>query len=182
MFFDFSTSNATLLFILETIIGLGTFANILFGTIWCVYFLFRTNVSRRKLHYLKKQTAEKCVGEFLNAKVDYIKSIFIAAISFSEVLAHLGMTGEVFFQRMFRSQSLNLSNCTHERPFLELSYQHRGYRTICALGVVSILVFVSLIHILTSYLSHAYSEKRITNIMRRERVMFAWLFIQLVCV
>ena len=171
-------------FIVRLIVSIGIIGNILFGTVWCVYFLFRIKVLRNKVYYLKKQTDERYFDELKNAKVDYIKSIFIAAISFSEIVFHLGFVANFLFSKTGISDSDGLPNCTSkdELYFTKLSYNSQAFRESNALTFTSIIVFVSLIHILTSYLSHAYSEKRITNIMRRERVMFAWLFIQLVCV
>ena len=176
MFPDFSH---TLLKCLHIITGISVIGNIIFGSVWFVYYLFRINTLRKKVYYLKKQTDERCLEELKDAKVDYIKSIFIAAISAFEVLAHLGITEIEIFLKYTK-----VSNCssTNRIDYLEYTYHYPVARTILSFIAATTIVFVSLIHILTSYLSHAYSEKRITNIMRRERVMFAWLFIQLVCV
>ena len=176
MFSDFSHK---LLKCLHIITGISIIGNIIFGSVWFVYYLFRINTLKKKVYYLKKQTDERCFEELKNAKVDYIKSIFIAAISAFEVLAHLGITEISIFLKYTK-----VSNCssTNRIDYLEYTYHYPVARTILSFIAATTIVFVSLIHILTSYLSHAYSEKRITNIMRRERVMFAWLFIQLVCV
>ena len=163
--------------IISFIGSIGVFGNILFGIVWCFYFLFRINVLRKKVYYLKKQTNERCLNELTNAKVEYIKSIFIAAISASEVLGHVCFVGVLTYQNLAKSPK---NSCGPD--FLKYSEHHLLYRMIAALANTSVIVFISLIHILTSYLSHAYSEKRHTNIMRREGFMFAWLFIQLVCV
>ena len=177
MLFNFYDSLHKSFIFINSIIGIGFIGNIIFGTVWCVYFLFRIKVLRKKVYYLKKQTDERYFDELNNAKVDYIKSIFIAAISISEVMFHLGFGAGSILQGIVK-----MPNCTEETYQFKLSYHSQAYRVNLAFIVTSIIMFVSLIHILTSYLSHAYSEKRITNIMRRERVMFAWLFIQLVCV
>ena len=178
MIFKLSNPYPILAYIIKSLFAIGVIGNILFGTVWCVYFLFRIKVLRKKVCILKKQTDERCFDVLKNAKVDYIKSIFIAAISFSEVMFHLGFIAAYISQKTEK----NLKNCTSELFFLNLTHQSQAYRANCVLIVTFGTIFISLIHILTSYLSHAYSEKRITNIMRRERVMFAWLFIQLVCV
>ena len=171
-------------FVVDLINYFGIIGNILFGTVWCVYFLFRIKVLRKKVCILKKQTDERYFDELNNAKVDYIKSIFIAAISFSEIVFHLGFVAGFIVSQLRISDLKDVPNCTvkDESYITKHSYNSQGFRAIFVLIITSIIMFVSLIHILTSYLSHAYSEKRITNIMRRERVMFAWLFIQLVCV
>ena len=176
MFFNFSDLKHIFASIIELIIGIGIIGDVIFGTVWCVYFLFRIKVLRKKVYYLKKQTDERYFDELKNAKVDYIKSIFIAAISAFEVLFHFGIVAYISYKNFL------VSNGTCGSYFTKYSIHSQGFRTVCVLIITSIIMFVSLIHILTSYLSHAYSEKRITNIMRRERVMFAWLFIQLVCV
>ena len=162
---------------IKSIIGIGIAGNIIFGTVWCVYFLFRIKVLGKKVCYLKKQTDERCFDELKNAKVDYIKSIFIAAISTFEVLAHLCMANEFVIDGFVKTP-----NCTGVTYAFKLVHYSQACKVNFAFIPTTIIIFISLIHILTSYLSHAYSGKRITNIMRRERVMFAWLFIQLVCV
>ena len=174
---DTSSLSGIFISVIDLLLSIATICNILFGTVWCVYFLFRIKVLRKKVYYLKKQTDERCFDAINNAKVDYIKSIFIAAISFFEVSTHLGVAGAMMYQNIFK-----LPSGTCGLYILEYSYYSQAYRGIYVLAFISLIMSVSLIHILTSYLSHAYSEKRITNIMRRERVMFAWLFIQLVCV
>ena len=167
-----------MLYTFQIVISIGVIGNIIFGTVWGIYFLLRINTLRKKVYYLKKQTDERCFDELKNAKVDYIKSIFIAAISAFEVLTHLGLVEIEVFQNLIK---VPIQNCSSQL-YIEYSFYSPLYRVIAAFAITSVIVFLSLIHILTSYLSHAYSEKRITNIMRRERVMFAWLFIQLVCV
>ena len=102
----FSSFPNILLTIIRFIIGLEIVGNIVFGTIWCVYFLFRINVLRKKVYYLKKQTNERCLDELKNAKVDYIKSIFIAAISASEVIAHLSFSGCYLYQNFVQLPTL----------------------------------------------------------------------------
>ena len=177
MFPNLSDTKHIIQFITNLIIGIGAICNILFGTVWCVYFLFRIKVLRKKVYYLKKQTDERYFDALNNAKVDYIKSIFIAAISFSEVMFHLSAGCVIANQNFIKLHNDSCGTC-----FSKYSYNSLAYRMYLSLTSTFIIMFVSLIHILTSYMSHAYSEKRITNIMRRERVMFAWLFIQLVCV
>ena len=177
MFLNFSDLKHIILAIFLLINIIGFVVNILFGIVWFLYFLFRIKVLRKKVYYLKKQTDERCLGELNNAKVDHIKSIFLAAITIFEVLFHLSEAGAIAYQNV-----LKLPNDSCGTYFTEYLHDSQGFRAYFAFTITSIITFVSLIHILTSYLSHAYSEKRITNIMRRERVMFAWLFIQLVCV
>ena len=177
MFYKFSDLKHIIIFIFLLINTIGLIFNFLFGIVWFLYFLFRTKVLRKKVYYLKKQTDERCLGELNNAKVDYIKSILLAAISGFEVIFHLSMVGAFAYPNV-----LKLPNDSCGTFFAKYVHDSQGFRAYFAFLISCIIMFVSLIHILTSYLSHAYSEKRITNIMRRERVMFAWLFIQLVCV
>ena len=68
----------------ESISILPGFGIIILATIWCLYFLSRIRELRKKIHCLKKQT-EEWYEELTNAKVDYIRSVFIAAICFFEV-------------------------------------------------------------------------------------------------
>ena len=141
------------------------------ATIWCLYFLSRIRELNKKIHYLKKQTEERCYEELTNAKVDYIKSIFIAVICFFEIIHFLNI-----FVLNFTTKYLN---CTARFAILDL-YHHTEARVLLAMYVASILLYTSLIHILTSYLCHAYAEKRIITLTRRDRVLIFCLLIQLV--
>ena len=144
------------------------------ATVWCLYFLSRIRELSRKIHYLKKQTEERCYEELTNAKVDYIKSIFIAAISASEVLEYICVAVVGTFHIFV---NVKTDNC----PFpIAFSKELHSFRVFMLLGVSCMIIFLSLSHILTSYLCHAYAEKRIITLTRRDKVLISCLLIQLV--
>ena len=152
---------------------------VLLATVWCVYFLSRVREIGRKIHYLKKQREERCYEELINAKVDYIKSIFIVAISAFEIITSISPIIVLRINNIDRKTKVN--TCTGDYLFVE-SYHYTFVRGLLALEISSLLIYTSLIHILTSYLSHAYAIKRVISLARRDKVMLAWLFIQLIVI
>ena len=150
-----------------------------FATVWCLYFLSRIRELSRKIHYLKKQTEERCYEELTNAKVDYIKSIFIAAICFFEIVKFVNFIILVVSIHIDKNDT-SAPNCTNIKFILGSSYNSYFIRGLMAMEVSSILLYTSLIHILTSYLCHAYAEKRIITLTRRDKVLISYLLIQLV--
>ena len=165
----------------QVLICLLGFGITLLTTVWCVYFLSRVREIGRKIHYLKKQREERCYEELINAKVDYIKSIFIAAISALEsfVLWFILLLMVIAFNSIPQQ---TIANCPGGLYFVEEIYHYTLVRGLLALEISSLLIYTSLIHILTSYLSHAYAIKRVISLARRDKVMLAWLFIQLIVI
>ena len=162
--------------IIHLFTGIATAGIVLLAAVWCGYFLSRVREIGRKIHYLKKQREERCYEELINAKVDYIKSIFIAAISASEALIYLSAIVVGYFHIFVRVH-------THNCPFpIRYTNELHSFRVVVLLAVSSVITFLSLIHILTSYLSHAYAIKRVISLARRDKVMLAWLFIQLIVI
>ena len=153
------------------------------ATIWCLYFLSRIRELSRKIHYLKKQTEERCYEELTNAKVDYIKSIFIAAICFFEVSSFvcfcLGIAEHNLL--IIKEKENKLYNCSNVNV-IENFKNFTFTRILFAMDVSSLLLYTSLVHILTSYLCHAYAEKRIITLTRRDKVLISYLLIQLVVI
>ena len=151
---------------------------VLLATVWCLYFLSRIRELSRKIHYLKKQTEERCYEELTNAKVDYIRSIFIAAICFFEVSSFVCFCLGIAEHNLLISENKfhNCSNVNLIENFKNFTFT----RVLMAMDVSSILLYTSFIHILTSYLCHAYAEKRIITFTRRDKVLISCLLIQLV--
>ena len=159
-------------------------ASLILAIVWFVYFLSRVRELSKKIHYLKKQTDERCCEELTNAKVDYVKSLFIAGICLFEVLSFVNSISLAASADLSPSATggLNTSenqNCS-EMILLESSYRSYFVRGLLALELSSVLVYTSLIHTLTAYLSHAYAEKRVIRLTRGDKVLLLWLLLQLI--
>ena len=165
-------------FICELIAILPSLGILFLATVWCLYFLSRIRELSRKIHYLKKQTEERCYEELTNAKVDYIKSIFIAAICFFEVSSLISFCLEGAEHNLLISKK-KFHNCSNVN-IIEDYKNFTFTRVLVAMDVSFILLYTSLIHILTSYLCHAYAEKRIITFTRRDKVLMSCLLIQLI--
>ena len=164
----------------QIIITLLSFGVAFFTTIWCLYFLSRIRELSRKIHYLKKQTEERCYEELTNAKVDYIKYIFIAAICFFEVFPFYFVLILVIIFNIYQQQPIN--NCPGGNYLIEEIYNYSYIRVLLAMEIASVVIYMSLVHILTSYLSHTYETKRIITLTRRDKVLISCLLIQLVVI
>ena len=148
---------------------------VLLAIVWCVYFLSRVRELGRKIHYLKKQRDERCCEELTNAKVDYVKSLFIAGICLFEILSLVcGFIG-IFVHNKILSEHRNASTVV----VVDLIYSTYA-RVVVAMALSSVLVYTSLIHTLTGYLSHAYAEKRVIRLTRGDKVLLLWLLLQLI--
>ena len=167
------------IFINQLITSCAVLGIIVLGCIWFVYFLRRARVLSRKIHYLKKQTDERCHEELTNARVDYIRSIFIAAISAFEIVPHVILPGFFAFQNILDENLVN--NCSTQK-FFYYSYNVPVYRVFSVIALSSLIIALSLIHILTCYLNNAYGQKRIVTLTNRERLLFVWMLIQLIVV
>ena len=162
--------------VIEMLILVPTVGIVLLAVVWCVYFLSRVRELGRKVHYLKKQTDERCCEELTNAKVDYVKSMFIAGISASEVAMCLCVFAAMYFHEFIRINP-------HDCPFpISYSKEVHAFRVFVLLGVSSIITLLSLSHTLTSYLSHAYAERRVIGLTRGDKVLLSCLIIQLVII
>ena len=162
--------------IISGISGLGTF---ILATIWCLYFLSRIRELSRKIHYLKKQTEERCYEELTNAKVDYIKSIFITAICFFEIKSIIFAVIIVIFRTVIPDEKID--GCPVP-SFIELIYHIPIFRILVSLLLTSNIIFLSLNHILTFYLSKAYEGTRVINLTSGTKLLFILMSIQIVIV
>ena len=162
----------------QIIIAVLCFGIVFFTTIWCVYFLSRVRQLSRKIHYLKKQTDERCCEELTNAKVDYVKSMFIAGIAISESFPFWFVFALVIVFNLIPQQPIG--NCPGGNYLIEEIYHNYFVRGLLALELSSVLVYTSLIHTLTAYLSHAYAEKRVIRLTRGDKVLLLWLLLQLI--
>ena len=147
--------------------------------IWCVYFLRRASGLSSKIHQLKKQTDERCLDELKNARVDFIKSIFIAAISASEIIPSILALGFYGLPNIIDRSLVN--NCS-TNTYFDYSYNVPIYRAFPVAFVSSLIITLSLVHILTSYMTHAYSQQRIITLTYQEKLLFVWMLIELIVV
>ena len=141
--------------------------------VWGIYFACRVREFGKKVHYLKKQTDERCQEELTNARVELIKSIFLTVICLTEVIGHVYILISLFFHRKTNKIDCtenNLINLIRTEPFIRYS---------TAMSVSCILIYTSLIHILTSYMANAYAVKRVVKLSRREKFLLLLLFTQL---
>ncbi|KAI6660308.1 hypothetical protein LOD99_13896 [Oopsacas minuta] len=152
------------------------------AAIWLLYFLSRLRSLSKKIHYLKKQTDERCKQELTNARVDYIKSLFIAAICACEILQTLAIVPIEVSLYLLKPYKLLVGNCTLDgnNQIFSAIFHHMFIRCFIAAVMSSFLTYTSLVHILTSYLSNAYADKRVIKLTKRELFMFVLLLTQLV--
>ena len=172
--------NGKINLIFECIVLIFCVGIVLLAAVWCGYFLSRVREIGRKIHYLKKQREERCYEELINAKVDYIKSIFIVAISAFEIFSLIFFFCGIFIHNVLIHEHKHF-HCKDHTLIGDVA-NFTFIRGLLALEISSELIYTSLIHILTSYLSHAYAIKRVISLARRDKVLLAWLLIQLIVI
>ena len=169
--------SSKLIFGATVVVSLGT---TLLAVVWLLYFLFRVSESSKKVHYLKKQTDERCRDDLTNARVDYIKNIFIALICLSEVVGGVDIIVDAVLYGIIYAPSMPITGCTESsHSIIETTFHFKFYRVCLLVGLSSFLVHTSLIHILTSYMVNAYAEKRVVKLGRRAKLLLLLLFTQL---
>ena len=161
-----------------TIISL-LFVTSLFVVSWSVYFWFRLREVTKKIHYLKRQRDQRCQDELANARVDYVKCVFLLGICLAEGVDLI----VVIFLLAQRSiiPSSPTGNCTGDNTPIALYYQ-KSYRYSLVVTVSCTLIYTSLIHTLTSYMANAFEEKRVVRLGRREKLLLLLLFTQIAIV
>ena len=155
-----------------------TFLTTLLVLVWGIYFACRIREFGKKVHYLKKQTDERCQEELTNARVELIKSIFLTVICLTEVLGYVYVQISVIYHPKTKTKN---SDCTENNLVKEIETEP-FIRYSNAMTFSCILIYTSLIHILTSYMANAYAVKRVVKLSRREKLLFLLLFTQLVVV
>ena len=163
------------------ITGLSVFGTLVLAIVWFVYFLSRVRELSRKIHYLKEQTDERCCEELTNAKVDHVKSLFIAAISASEIMI-IVITSVLFVvQIMAPTENYQIHGCLGP-IFVEMVVYFPFYKEMVSLLISLVIVFLSLNHILTLYLSRAYRVMRVIQLTYGARILFLVMLIQIIIV
>ena len=161
----------------QLIIGTITSLITLLNLVWGIYFACRVREFGKKVHYLKKQTDERCQEELTNARVELTKSIFLTVICLTEVFDFVYILISVIFYDKSPTEKTdcpnNLVNEIRTKLFIRYSI---------AISVSCFLIYTSLIHILTSYMANAYAEKRVVKLGRREKLLLLLLFTQLAVV
>ena len=155
----------------------------LLAAVWLLYFVFRVWESSKKVHYLKKQTDERCRDDLTNARVDYIKNVFIALICLSEVVGGVVVPVSLVLYSTIFAPSMPITGCTESSHSVIETIFHFKFSRVCLLVILSsFLVHMSLVHILTSYMVNAYAEKRVVKLGRREKLLLLLLFTQIAVV
>ena len=138
-----------------------------------IYYLSRINILNKKLHFLKKQTDQRCLEEWKNSRVDYIKSVFITLISVFEMFPYL--IGHV---ALVTANNIHVEfkpdNCSSSKVVENISH-YTIFRVMIALGASVIILNISLVHTLTFYLCHAYSVKRNIRFTIRDGFLLLWV-------
>ena len=180
----------------QLIIGIIIFLTTLLVLVWGIYFACRVREFGKKVHYLKKQTDERCQEELTNARVELINYIFLTVICLTEVIGFAYYITNLILHSKIPTETHhcpgdNLINEIRTEPFIRYS---TGYsvaneirsdpfiRYSIAISVSCILIYTSLIHILTSYMANAYAVKRVVELSRRVKLLFLLLFTQLAVV
>ena len=135
--------------------------------VWLFYYLSRINKLRKRVNGLKNQSQE--YDHFKNARVKYIKSILMSIILFVELLIFALLIFIITSLRHLLEQKQR-NNCDTS-AIIRLSH-NLTFRYVTTLALVLFTVYLSLIHIVTSYLSTAYSGPRNTKLSKRELGMF----------
>ena len=155
----------------------------LLAAVWLLYFLFRVWESSKKVHYLKKQTDERCRDDLTNARVDYIKNIFIALICLSEVVGGVVAIVYAVLKNTIYTSPMPITGCTESSHSVIETIINFKFSRVCLLVILSsFLVYTSLVHTLTSYMVNAYAEKRVVKLGRREKLLLLLLFTQIAVV
>ena len=144
--------------------------------VWFVYFINNTLLIRKKINYLKHNTHSYKLDRLINALIDYYKSILIVSILFFEILSYLFLIIQGVYG--IESQSPNMS-CVISFPF-DLAYTNIPFRLLLEPSlIICFYISLSLIIILTSYLSKALSNQEIKV---RENSKFIWICIETGCI
>eukprot|EP00800_Vazella_pourtalesii_P016711 TRINITY_DN4881_c0_g1_i3.p1 TRINITY_DN4881_c0_g1~~TRINITY_DN4881_c0_g1_i3.p1 ORF type:complete len:364 (-),score=62.20 TRINITY_DN4881_c0_g1_i3:23-1114(-) len=163
------------------VIGLVWVGITLLAAVWFFYFAYRVRQSGKKVHYLKKQTDERCGEELTNARVDYVKNIFIAAICLAELVGGVAVfVNFALFDTIYGHPLGPIPGCSKlSHSVIETVFNYKFSRVYWLVSLSSFLVHTSLVHTLTSYMVNAYAEKRVVKLSRREKLLLLLLFIQL---
>ena len=141
------------------------------GGIWCMYYTSHALKVKRKINGLKGYREHMERERYLNAVIEYRKSVFIVLISFSESWLNVFYWG-IVSDRFIHFQSINR---THN--FKLTSGKDPSFEILVG-GTISLFILMSsLVCILTSYLTKAYGTSRETKL--KEKQLFIWMFLQL---
>ena len=139
------------------------------GSLWLVYYVRKSYFVTLKIRSYKDPRNHNQNEILTNCKVEFVKSTLISIISFLEINMHL----TIWVWSVVKSFYWYEKNDKDE-------HNSGDYVRIISASLPLILITLvgSLVCILTSYLSKAYSVKR--EVEFREKVLFFWIFVQLV--
>ena len=169
--------------IIRVNIGVVVLGTTLFAFVWFLYFVCRVWQSSKKVHYLKKQTNERCREELTNARVDHYKNMFICFICLAELIGGVDVFITTGLLSTVYSSPVPITGCeVPSHSIVEMIFHYKFVRVCILVGVSSCLIYMSLVHTLTSYMANAYAKKRVVKLSRREKLLLLLLFTQLVVI
>ena len=149
---------------------LGGFFSILiviFGLLWCTYYIKHLIIVKRKIKAIRASNNPNDRDRYINAVIDYKKSIFIIIISFTESWLNMLYWSLASFQH---PKHLKIPY------FTDLLENDIIFDLVIILSMTVFIILSSSVCILTSYLAKAYGTKR--EIKLKEKYLFIWLATQ----
>ena len=153
--------------ILDSLGIIFSFGVVFLGGIWCVYYMFHALKVKRKIKALKRCTEHIERERYINALIEYKKSIFLVIISFLESWLH------VFYWGIISERFIHFHSGKDEAFLLK----NPSFEFLLTVSFSLFILMDSLVCILTSYLTKAYGTERETKL--NEKQLFAWMFLQL---
>ena len=150
--------------------SLGIFFSILiiiFGLVWCAYYIKHLMIVKRKIKAIRASNDSNDRDKYINAKIDYKKTIFIIIISFTESWLNV----------LYWSLSAFSIKHSEVPRFTGLIEKDVVFNLTIIISMTVFIVLSSSVCILTSYLAKAYGTKR--EIKLKERYLFIWLVTQI---
>ena len=138
--------------------------------LWLIYFINYAILARRKVHFYQNISESYQISKLINSYMDLRRSQLICAILVCAILTYLCMIGEFV---AFRGSNLYENDCNLTFPF-DVTHNNIPVRVLLLPSrYICTYTALSLIVILTSYLSKAYSITRV--VVLKERNLFVWM-------
>ena len=147
---------------------------IITSVLWLVYFINYALLARRKVHYYQNISESYQISRLINTYMDFRRSQLICAILVFAILTYFCILGEIVFS--LEGSNLYQNNCNLTFPLYNTLFRVLllPSKYICEYTTLSLIV------ILTSYLSKAYSVTRV--VVFRERNLFVWICIDAIII
>ena len=148
------------------------------SVLWLIYFINYVLLARRKLHFYQFTSQSYQISRLINCYMDLRRSQLICAILVCAILAYLCMIGPVVFYLERPTSYKNDCNLTF--PFDVALYSTPFRVLLFPPGLICSYSALSLVVILTSYLSKAYSINRV--VVFREWNLFVWMCVDVIII